>query len=573
MRRYLLPIAGAAMLAAGVAAYFFVLPALGSGPSLDGNWKLGFSQPTGQEMSVWILQFETKDGERVAKVLSAVRDELRGASVVNMEATEKSLRFTLKVTQGGDNVEVPVTLYSPENERNPKLLRGTLTLSAQRVFAQMERTELKEIDSENANDESGMPLVMKAMRTRNPKDQEKLYAEVIESNAGKPLAYYGGLGLLSALMKQGKSTDDLRKPAEAALQVAASYGPEMKNVAVAQLARALITNEQSAPLAVEFARQAEKNLAKEDPPEAAVSVLKTLAGALRKTGKADEAKQFQPRIDKLEESLDTEYLKDAVPFKPRTYGGRAGTENRVVLVELFTGAQCPPCVAADVAFDALLQTYRPKDVVLLQYHLHVPGPDPLTNPDSEKRSKYYDVAGTPTFYLNGHEGPPALGSKLAARAAYYVLFSKIGDELKAETKTAIQLKAQRKGDKIAITANVTGLDTTGETVRLRLVVVEEMVRYQGSNGQRLHHQVVRSFPGGVDGVKLDKAESKHEQTVQVAELAKSLSDYLTASNEKRPFIDDERPLELKHLKIVAFIQNDVDKKVIQAVQADVEEAK
>ena len=57
-------------------------------------------------------------------------------------------------------------------------------------------------------------------------------------------------------------------------------------------------------------------------------------------------------------------------------------DKRVVVVELFTGAECPPCVSADVAFDALLETYKPNEVVLLEYHLHIPGPDPLTNADS-----------------------------------------------------------------------------------------------------------------------------------------------------------------------------------------------
>ena len=38
------------------------------------------------------------------------------------------------------------------------------------------------------------------------------------------------------------------------------------------------------------------------------------------------------------------------------------------------------------------------EVVRLQYHLHVPGPDPLTNPDSEARAEFYArfVRSTPT---------------------------------------------------------------------------------------------------------------------------------------------------------------------------------
>ena len=573
MRSYLIALSGAAVIALGVIGYFFVLPALAAGPTLNGNWKVTFFQPNGQQISVWILQIETKDGERVAKVLSAIRDELRGAKVVKMDANDKTLRFIMRVDQGGDTVEVPVVMYLPEKDANPNVLRGTMTLSAQRLFAQLERTDLKELDNDSASDDSAGPLMRKAMLTRDAKAQEKLFAEVIQANAENPFAYFGGIGLLSALVKQGKGVDDLRKTAEAALQVAAAHGPEMKQIATAEIASVLSSTAQSAPLAVEYARQAEKNLTDTDAAEVKLAILKTLANALRKSGKADEAKQFQPRIDKLEETLDAEYLKVAVPFKPKAYGGRAGGENRVVLVELFTGAHCPPCIAADVAFDALLQTYRPSDVVFLQYHLHAPSPDQLTNADGEARSRYYDVSGTPTYFLNGQPGPAVLGGKDQARPGYAQLFTRIGEGLKTETKTAIRLKAERKKDKITIAANVSGLDTTGENVRLRLALVEEAVRYQGTNGQRLHHRVVRSFPGGVDGVKLLKADSQHEQSVEIAALAKSLGEYLTAFNEKKPFRDDERPMELKHLKVVAFIQNDDDKKVIQAAQADVEEAK
>jgi hypothetical protein len=573
MRRYLIAFACAAVVAAGTAGYFFVLPAFAAGPKLNGNWKITFYQPAGQEMTVWLLRIETREGELTGKVLSAVRDELRAAKPTKMEATDQQLRFTMRVQQGGDTVEVPVVMYFPEKEANPKAMRGTMTLFAQRLFARMERTEDKEVETETGNEQAPDPLMMKAVRTRNAEAQAKLYAEVIETNADKPLAYFGGLGLLRALAKQGKPADELRKTAEAALQVAAAYGPDIKKTAIADIAGALSSDPKSAPLAVEYARQAEKNLTGDDPPEMAVAVLKTLATVLRKSDKADEAAQLQGRIDKLEEVLDDEFLKASVPFKPKAFGGRAPGENRTVLVELFTGVQCPPCVAADVAFDALLRTYRPADVVLIQYHLHVPDSDPLTNPDSESRSSYYDVGGTPMYYLNGQEGPQTGGPRDAGKQAYARLFTKLGDDLKTETKTTIRVRAERKGDKISIATDISGLDTTGEKVRLRLALVEEIVRYQGRNGQRLHHHVVRVFPGGTDGVKLDKAASRHEQTIEVAELTKSLTDYLTTYNKKRPFMDDERPLNLKHLKVIAFIQNDEDRKVIQAAQADVEVAK
>src|SRR4029453_194767 len=90
---------------------------------------------------------------------------------------------------------------------------------------------------------------------------------------------------------------------------------------------------------------------------------------------------------------------------------RRAKGDRGAVLGLFTGAQGPPCVAADFAFDGLEKTYKPADVVLIQYHVHIPGPDPMTNPSTEARWKYYleklpdDVGGVPTALFNGQPLP------------------------------------------------------------------------------------------------------------------------------------------------------------------------
>src|SRR5262249_22902479 len=144
-------------------------------------------------------------------------------------------------------------------------------------------------------------------------------------------------------------------------------------------------------------------------------VLKSLAGALEKAGKADEAKEVEGRLAKLDKEVkaeqikleaqaDEEYLKKMPPFKVEPFPGRKGKSTRTLLVELFTGTQCRPCVGADIAFDGLGKAYKTSDVVLLQYHVHVPGPDPLTNLDTEARQEYYNEDSTPSLYINGKLG-------------------------------------------------------------------------------------------------------------------------------------------------------------------------
>ena len=81
--------------------------------------------------------------------------------------------------------------------------------------------------------------------------------------------------------------------------------------------------------------------------------LTTIAWLLQETGKADEAKEVQARNNKIP------YL------TVKKFAGRKGKSDRVVLVEMFTSAQAPPTVAATLACDALEQTYKPSEVIVI----------------------------------------------------------------------------------------------------------------------------------------------------------------------------------------------------------------
>src|SRR5262249_7346341 len=186
------------------------------------------------------------------------------------------------------------------------------------------------------------------------------------------------------------------------------------------------------------------------------------------------------------------------------YKGRKEKSDRAVLVELFTGAQCPPCVAADLAFDALARAYKPAEVVLLQYHLHIPGPDPLTNPASEARQAYYDadIEGTPSIFFNGKPGASGGGTVGDSEDKHGQYRNIIDSLLEKPAAARLQLTAARKGNKIDINAEVIDVEKPAEQLRLRLALVEEQVRYVGGNTLRFHHHVVRALPGGDEGIAL-----------------------------------------------------------------------
>jgi hypothetical protein len=334
------------------------------------------------------------------------------------------------------------------------------------------------------------------------------------------------------------------------------------------LARTLAGGPAGAPLAVEYAKKAEGLLTKDDPLDRSAEVLTALAAALHKADKGEEAKAATARAEKIGEQLDAEFEKTSIPFTPEKFAGRTGKSRRAAVVELFTGAQCPPCVSADIAFDAALKTYPDADVVFLEYHLHIPGPDPLTNADSEARQAYYGVNATPTMFLDGKATPPMGGPKQAGEARYKSLSELINQELEKDAAAGLHLKVTRSGDKVNISAAVSDLKEGGK-VRLRFVLVEDVARYPGRNRQRLHHHVVRAFPGGVEGQALKGAKGSHSASIDLTALRERLGAYLDEAAQQRPFLDEQRPMALRNLRVVALLQDDDSKAILQAAQMPV----
>ena len=84
--------------------------------------------------------------------------------------------------------------------------------------------------------------------------------------------------------------------------------------------------------------------------------------------------------------------------------------------------------------------------------------------------------------------------------------------------------------------------------------------------------MVRALPGGADGFPIKEKTAKQTASVNLAELRKNLTSYLDDFSKKAPFPNERRPLDLKRLKVVAFVQDDDSKEVLQAAQVDVKGA-
>ncbi len=569
MRRYLaVSWPWALAVVAACAAYAaFAAFARAADPPYAGTWKVTLLDRN-QEITLWLVKLEAKDGKPQATAYAALNPQFKDPKIEDLRADDKGVRMTLK----GGPLDVAFAAYFPKGEAAPAQALGSAVVRGNRLLARLERTDLKELDQKSGVVAApGFDALADAMKIQDVKERAAALKGVVEKSADKPVGHLAAGLLVQALVKSEAAADDVRKAADKALEIAAAYGPEVQLQTATQVGRDLLANDKMAALALDVARKAEKALDPSAPDTEALPVLKLVASALRKNNKADEAKDLDARVAKIETKLDEEFEKTAIPFKPDLFAGRKTKSDRVAVLELFTGAQCPPCVAADVAFDALMKTFKPAEVVFLQYHLHIPGPDPLTNADSEKRSEYYGIQGTPSVFVNGKEGPQVGGFKQHAKARYDDLFDALVKQLETEPKAKLKLTAARKGDTFDVQAEVADLKKSGDEVRLRFVVVEDVVRYLGRNGQRLHHHVVRATPGGADGFALKDSSGKQAVSVSVADLNKALTQYMTEYGKERGYIDEERPLDLKRLKVVAFVQDNSTKEILAAAQTDLPE--
>lgn len=271
-------------------------------------------------------------------------------------------------------------------------------------------------------------------------------------------------------------------------------------------------------------------------------------------------------IDGLDEMIDKKYSTRPREFEPGLY--RTG---RVVLVETFTGAACPPCVAADTAVSAALERYNASDVVVLNYHTNIPSPDPMTNGDTEHRLKYYEVDSVPSIFVDG-SATFSLGGPLGDGAKSFSLLTQIVERrLSVKPAINIALKGKLVNSVVSVKGEVLKLGETNG-LKLRLALIEGTLHYSGENGIHFHHCVVRSLIDYADRLSSDKsgANASIEQLIDLNKLSTSLKEYLDSYESKNSsgktihFSEKKYRINREDLAVIAFVQNENTKEILQA---------
>ena len=275
----------------------------------------------------------------------------------------------------------------------------------------------------------------------------------------------------------------------------------------------------------------------------------------------------------LEAWLDAKYRKDyQSPIKADRYKPTATRTNRVVLAEVFTGSTCGPCVASDLAFEAALARYSTKELALLMYHVHIPDIDPLANPTAEARKEFYGVKSAPAPYLNGILQTGLGGSRLKAEESVEKLTPAIDKALESLSEGAIRISAMRQGPTVKVKVSVESARRTSSNLRLQLALVEDDIRYTGVNGIRFHPLVVRAMAGEkAEGFAVKAAATPtFEHTFEVRQIEASIKAYLDdyeRNGRTLPTKFDEKKYEIdvNKLSLVAFLQDNQTKQILQAV--------
>jgi len=230
-------------------------------------------------------------------------------------------------------------------------------------------------------------------------------------------------------------------------------------------------------------------------------------------------------------------------------------------------------VGAGLAFSAAQERYTRQDFIALNYHVHIPAPDPMVNPATLKRQDFYSVRSSPSYFFDG-DSDGGGGSAENAKSIFESKVDPIIEKHLAEPPGArIGLRATSTGSTVKVKANVSKVTSKSDKLRLQIALAEDMVTYSGENGERFHPMVVRSMAldaTSVQGFALKPGKGgSFEYTFDVAKAvadAKAHLEHYEANERKGEYKFRQKKHEVTGgLVVVAFVQDEATKKVLQSV--------
>ena len=228
----------------------------------------------------------------------------------------------------------------------------------------------------------------------------------------------------------------------------------------------------------------------------------------------------------------------------------------------------------------LSEYYPKKDMIVLEYHLHIPGPDPMTNPDTFKRYMYYGGNfGTPTVFFDGGNQLIGGGADFVAPNRFNVYKHIINSNMKEKPGYDISGTAKLgKDNNIKVNVDLKKLKSLSKNLSIHYALVERSINYTGGNGVSKQLFVVRHLANGAEGKKLDsnKRTDKLEQTFDLTKIENGIKSYLEDPTKDPSWRGNFTGWKSKtdkinpnNLAIIVWIQNNENKNIEQAFYTDV----
>lgn len=235
---------------------------------------------------------------------------------------------------------------------------------------------------------------------------------------------------------------------------------------------------------------------------------------------------------------------------------------RMSLYEEFTGENCGPCAATNPQLDPILAG-NSNNTIVLKWQVAIPSaPSSPTSlyqqnkTEIDTRDNYYSISSAPNGRQDG-QSQTVFGS--ASDHPGYITAARLNASAAVTSPFTIVMNRAWNAtfDAITVTGTITAsgsYTTTGTNLKFRLVMAEKEVNYAiapGSNGEtQFHHVARKSFPDLTNGTAMSNTWAAAQ--TQTFSIVCNLPSYIWDKSE---------------VEMVGFIQDDANKKVLQAVLA------
>ncbi len=227
-----------------------------------------------------------------------------------------------------------------------------------------------------------------------------------------------------------------------------------------------------------------------------------------------------------------------------------GQSPRMVLIEHFTQASCPPCAPANEAIEPIIQNNIAQGkAIAIKYQVSWPGFDPMheDNPvDINNRRNYYGVNSVPNTVMDG-AGPTA--------STQLVTQSNIDSRQSQTSPFEIEIlhEVGQRFDGVSATMKITATEDVSGTFIGHIAIIEEHIDWgtpAGTNGETEFFNVVKKMLPSAAGTVLPSTWTVGQtETIEVN-------------------WNFENVYDLTQIAVVGFVQNNRDREVMQAAYSE-----